>query len=301
MKKRKLITEGFKRVTENMGHEWYEEELIATFVAYGMDEVEIDLLLNDPDVTQTITDAIDRGFGPEKTALYLLQQADESGLIPNETPSPPRQGIMGENVNEEQLPGGPEFDEIRMQLAKLGMPMKKANNHITGFMMMADNPTYDRILTIDPRAAAKAIVAGNDAGRARRERGEAYSDNKYEFPMEEQGEDHPAQEWREQEADRRWQQEPPDYDPEDYEEPYDDLDECGVFENINETSLGDMYREMGTWFRLDPRLQKIADESRVTDENSEDLQYLVNGWMDGMYDEDPDTLLREIENIIEQL
>ena len=319
--KRKLITEEFTIVNTSIINEsqypdWYFDEVEATFIAYGLDEVEVDLILNDPDVVDEIMDAKERGFGPEKTALYLLQQADEKGLVPKEKevgPSPEDlhgdvtvshgerapYKRMGENVNEEQLPGGPEFDEIRMQLGKLGMPMKKANGHITTFMMMADNPTYDRILTIDPREAAQIIVAGNDAGVARKERGEAYYDNKYEFPIEEQGEDHPAGEWQQREADRRWERDHREYDPDEEEFPYDEMDESvGA---INEVSLGDMYREMGTWMRLDPQMQRIADESGLTDANSEDLQYLVNGWMDGAYDEDPEVLMSELENIINQL
>ena len=196
--KRNLITEEFTNVnTSIISESWYEEELVATFMAYGMDEIEIDLLLNDPDVEQEIKDAEERGFGPEKTALYLLQKADEAGLVPNEK------------------------------------------------------------------------------------------------TIEECGDDHPAGEWQQREADRRFQEEPEDYDPENYEEPLD--------EKINEVSLGDMYREMGTWMQLNPRMQKIADESGLNDANSEDLQYLVNGWMDGAYDEDPEILMSELENIIEQL
>jgi hypothetical protein len=85
-------------------------------------------------------------------------------------------------MNEEQMPGGPEFDQIRIQLTKLGMPLKRANAHITSFMMMADNPTYKEIVTLDPREAAEIIVAGNEAGDDRRNNGEAYYDNKYEIP-----------------------------------------------------------------------------------------------------------------------
>lgn len=217
--KRKLITEEFTKVNtsiikESKFPDWYFDEVEATFQAYGLDEVEIDLILNDPDVMAEIMDAKANGFGPEKTALYLLQQADEKGLVPNENPAPPRQGVMGDDIDE-------------------------------------------------------------------------------------CGDEHPAGDWQGQEADRRWQRDHREYDPDEEEYPYDDMDESA--RPINEVSLGDMYREMGTWMRLDPKMQRIADESGLTDENSEDLQYLVNGWMDGQYDEDPEVLMSELENIIEQL
>jgi len=206
---------------------WYEEEIAATFLNYGMEQPAIDQLLSDPNIQNEISRGKERGIGPEKTALYLLQQADERDLFPSEEDA---------------------FDQREMDKRE------------EGYM----------------------------------------GDIKYDHngPLEEYDqmeEEHPADGWQKQEADRRYERDNArEVDPEEYEEPLDEA-------VMNEVSLGAMYREMGTWMRLDPRMQKIADESGIDDTNSEDLQYLVNGWTDGQYDEDPDMLMSELEQIINSL
>ena len=95
----KLLNENFKPVNLTINESWYEDEVEATLAAYGLDEIEIDLILNDPDISQEIQDAAERGFDAEKTALYLLQQADEKGLVPNEQD-------ISEYDDEEEHPAG---------------------------------------------------------------------------------------------------------------------------------------------------------------------------------------------------
>jgi len=70
-------------------------------------------------------------------------------------------------------------------------------------------------------------------------------------------------------------------------------------ESLNETSLADMYREMGTWFTITPEMAARAEKTGITTENSPELQELVDGWMEGMYDEDPGNLFNEIEYLID--
>jgi len=91
----------------------YELEVAEIMMSYGLTEVELDMILNDPDVAEEINMAEQRGFGPEKTALYLLQQADEKGLVPNENPSPPMQGVMGEYGDEHPLQNWKEEEADR--------------------------------------------------------------------------------------------------------------------------------------------------------------------------------------------
>lgn len=73
----------------------------------------------------------------------------------------------------------------------------------------------------------------------------------------------------------------------------------GVNESLNESvHLGDMYREMGTWFDLSPKMIKAADESGIDTKNNENFAQLVDEWRDGMYDEDPYYVMQQLEAII---
>ena len=72
-----------------------------------------------------------------------------------------------------------------------------------------------------------------------------------------------------------------------------------VRESLNESvHLGDMYREMGTWFDLSPKMIKAADESGIDTKNNENFAQLVDEWRDGIYDEDPYYIMQQLEAII---
>jgi hypothetical protein len=59
------------------------------------------------------------------------------------------------------------------------------------------------------------------------------------------------------------------------------------------TSLHHMLSEMATWGNTN---EFLKDESlkKITTSNCPRLKSAVNGWMQGMYDEDPDLLINEL-------
>lgn len=67
---------------------------------------------------------------------------------------------------------------------------------------------------------------------------------------------------------------------------------------LNETTLADMYREMGTWFTITPEMIRKAEATGITSDNNPQLAELVDDWGSGMYDEDPDQIFNEIEYLI---
>jgi len=64
--------------------DWYENEVAATIGAYGLDEIEIDRIFNDPDTHEMILGLFHQAIDPEEAALKVLQYADDNGIVSNE-------------------------------------------------------------------------------------------------------------------------------------------------------------------------------------------------------------------------
>lgn len=71
-----------------------------------------------------------------------------------------------------------------------------------------------------------------------------------------------------------------------------------VNESLNETSLADMYLEMGTRFRTSPEMERKARNTGIDTDNNPEFRELVTGWEQGMYDEDPGYVWNKILNMI---
>jgi hypothetical protein len=61
----------------------------------------------------------------------------------------------------------------------------------------------------------------------------------------------------------------------------------------------DLLTELGTWFSLSKELLDKAKSSKITSENNTQFKQLVDGWSEGLYDEDPGLVMNEIESLLE--
>ena len=66
----------------------------------------------------------------------------------------------------------------------------------------------------------------------------------------------------------------------------------------NPISLYDMLQEMQTWISISPEDLNKARSSDINTTNSPQLKRLVRGWVNGIYDEDPEVLVQELQNLI---
>ena len=64
-------------LNESRSLDWYVTQIVAWMEANGLNEQEIDLILNDPDVADTVLRKHDEGVYPHIAALDLMQDADE--------------------------------------------------------------------------------------------------------------------------------------------------------------------------------------------------------------------------------
>lgn len=64
------------------------------------------------------------------------------------------------------------------------------------------------------------------------------------------------------------------------------------------TSLYDMLQEMMTWVPISPEDLNKARSSDINTTNSPQLKRLVRDWVNGIYDEDPEILVQELQNLI---
>ena len=87
-------------LNESRSLDWYVTQVVAWMEANNLDEQEIDLIMNDPDVADMVLKKHDEGVYPHIAALDLMQLADESGLVPNESPKPKPGGVR-EELNED--------------------------------------------------------------------------------------------------------------------------------------------------------------------------------------------------------
>ena len=60
------------------------------------------------------------------------------------------------------------------------------------------------------------------------------------------------------------------------------------------TTIHNMLTELQTWFNPTQELLNKAKQSKITTKNNKQFKQLVDGWMEGMFDEDPRLLYDEI-------
>ena len=67
---------------------------------------------------------------------------------------------------------------------------------------------------------------------------------------------------------------------------------------LESVSLVDMYNEMQSWVQVSPKTLSKAKVSKITTSNNKEFKRLVNQWERGIYDEDPEMLVQELDNIL---
>ena len=67
---------------------------------------------------------------------------------------------------------------------------------------------------------------------------------------------------------------------------------------LESVSLVDMYNEMQSWIQVSPKTLSKAKASKITTSNNKEFKRLVNQWERGIYDEDPEMLVQELDNIL---
>jgi len=60
----------------------------------------------------------------------------------------------------------------------------------------------------------------------------------------------------------------------------------------------DLLREMATWCNVNPKLIRDCEKVNLNDENSAGLRMIIEDWKDGRYDEDPEYVVTEIEELL---
>lgn len=59
-----------------------------------------------------------------------------------------------------------------------------------------------------------------------------------------------------------------------------------------------MLTELQTWFQPSQELLDKAKSSKITTKNNPQFKQLVNGWSEGLFDEDPRLAFDEIEYLL---
>ena len=67
---------------------------------------------------------------------------------------------------------------------------------------------------------------------------------------------------------------------------------------MKKLSLYDLMQEIRSFTTIDSVSLEKAKQSGINTSNSRELKSLLNGWMDGTYDEDPQYLAQELESLV---
>ena len=71
-----------------------------------------------------------------------------------------------------------------------------------------------------------------------------------------------------------------------------------TYNNMKKLSLYDFMQEIGSFTTIDSVSLEKAKQSGINTSNSPKLKLLLNRWIKGMYDEDPDYLAQELEWLV---
>jgi hypothetical protein len=68
---------------------------------------------------------------------------------------------------------------------------------------------------------------------------------------------------------------------------------------MKKVSIFDFLGEIGTYTFIEESIQIKAHSSKITTANNKDFKDLVLSWIDGAYDEDPESLAWEVANLLD--
>ena len=63
-------------------------------------------------------------------------------------------------------------------------------------------------------------------------------------------------------------------------------------------TLLDFFEEMQSFVNVSEETLQAAEKSKVDEGNSPKLKQLVKSWVNGLYDEDPELLVQELERLL---
>lgn len=64
------------------------------------------------------------------------------------------------------------------------------------------------------------------------------------------------------------------------------------------THITSMVSEMESFLTVSTETKEKAKLSKITDSNNKDFKILMRDWIDGIYDDDPQTVLDELESML---
>ena len=68
---------------------------------------------------------------------------------------------------------------------------------------------------------------------------------------------------------------------------------------MKKLAIFDFLCEIGTYTFIEESVMIKAKSSKITTANNKDLKDLVLSWIDGVYDEDPESLAWEVTNLLD--
>lgn len=71
--------------------------------------------------------------------------------------------------------------------------------------------------------------------------------------------------------------------------------------DIKKVTLSDVLQEMQSFVSVDANDIQRAKETGIKVSNNPEFNDLVDGWINGMYDEDPNALVSELLNLIDKV
>jgi len=63
-------------------------------------------------------------------------------------------------------------------------------------------------------------------------------------------------------------------------------------------TLLDFFEEMQSFVNISEETLQAAKKSKINEKNSPKLKQLVKNWVNGLYDEDPELLVQELERLL---
>ncbi len=67
---------------------------------------------------------------------------------------------------------------------------------------------------------------------------------------------------------------------------------------MRKETISGFLNEIGTYTFIDESVMVEAKSSKITTTNNKDFKDLVLSWIDGAYDEDPESLAWEVSNLL---
>lgn len=140
--KSKLVKEN---LNEKFGlNDWLLSEISGTMEAYGLSEIEIDKILNDPDIVNLVIELLpqmESSKDIELLTLKVMQYADDEGILSNEWPPQKPTGAAYES--EEMSPADKGFEAARKDNLSPEQQLDDMFESLTSATNLLENLDFD--------------------------------------------------------------------------------------------------------------------------------------------------------------